>query len=172
MKPLRKVTTWGLAGGSSPLLWPRAWDLEEFNSFLSTLPHCPRVERCMEPNQYLRGLLSSLPLPSPCCRSRSWFVATSWQEGLALTVVRSGDAGWRGDGFWEATQHSSTNIKMSPLFLTSLNHRAHSSYCSCLLEKQVIIKAWHGCSILALGVCKRKVPLLFTERNVFLLVMK
>lgn len=71
-------------------------------------------------------------------------------------IRRSGD--WRRWDLGEATRHSSTKIKTSPFLLNSLNHRAHLSCWSCLLEKQVIVKSWHGHSILALGVSKRISP--------------
>lgn len=77
------------------------------------------------------------------------------EVGIRAGIRRSGD--WV-LGFPEATRHSSTKIKTSPFLLNSLNHRAHLSCWSCLLEKQVIVKSWHGYSILALGVSKRISP--------------
>ena len=117
------------------------------------------------PRPVPKGVSLLLCLPGACWRSKSWFADASlarrvWlsyplEVGTRAGIRRSGD--WV-LGFPEATRHSSTKIKTSPFLLNSLNHEAHSSCWSCLLEKQVIIKSWHRHSILALGVSKRISP--------------
>lgn len=117
-----------------------------------------------------KWLLCLLP-PWSLARSlarRAWL---AYPSGLG---TRAGMC-WCEDGvlrFPAATRHLSSKIKMSPFILTSLNHRAYSSCCNCLLEKQAIIKCWHGHSILALGIQKGAVPFLFREGKTLLLVRK
>lgn len=103
-----------------------------------------------------KWFLCLLP-PWPLVRSQA---RGAWLAYPSESGTRAGMC-WCEDGvlrFPAATRQLSSKIKMSPFVLTSLNHQAYSSCCNCLLEKQAIIKSWHGHSILALGIQREAAP--------------
>ena len=118
--------------------WKQVVDLEEFNSILSTLPHCLVAKRYTGPDQSLMGFFASCP----CWRSKSWFSDASlarrvWLSHPLELGTRAG-VRWSGErvpGFPAATRHSSTEMKTSPCVLTSPNHRAPSD-CSRLSSRE------------------------------------